>query len=413
MKKSGECKGNLRSAQKIFRVMKMMCFLMFVLLVQVRGDVIAQNQVVSVDMKNCSVEEFLREIKEQTGIRFMYKSEYVKAIPRFDVRVEDRGVMDLLEEVFAGKGIKCLYDNGVIILTKHEANDGKEDRVTVKGVVKDSRGAALPGVTVVLKGTTTGVATGIAGDFVITLPKRDSLILVFSFVGMRTKEVKWKGEPELRVVLEEDVSEMDEVVVTGYQVIDRRKSTSAINSVKMEDIMIPGVTTIDKMLEGQIPDLMVMTNSGESGVAPKIRIRGTSTLIGNREPLWVVDGVIVQDPVQISPDELNDPDYINRIGNAISGINPQDIERIDVLKDASATALYGTKAANGVIVITTKRGHVGEPQISYRGTATLKLRPRYSDRNIDLMSAKERLGVSRELAEAGYQYSSDVTWVGY
>ncbi len=413
MKKSGECKGNLRSAQKIFRVMKMMCFLMFVLLVQVRGDVVAQNQVVSVDMKNCSVEEFLREIKEQTGIRFMYKSEYVKAIPRFDVRVEDRGVMDLLEEVFAGKGIKCLYDNGVIILTKHEANDGKEDRVTVKGVVKDSRGAALPGVTVVLKGTTTGVATGIAGDFVITLPKRDSLILVFSFVGMRTKEVKWKGEPELRVVLEEDVSEMDEVVVTGYQVIDRRKSTSAINSVKMEDIMIPGVTTIDKMLEGQIPDLMVMTNSGESGVAPKIRIRGTSTLIGNREPLWVVDGVIVQDPVQISPDELNDPDYINRIGNAISGINPQDIERIDVLKDASATALYGTKAANGVIVITTKRGHVGEPQISYRGTATLKLRPRYSDRNIDLMSAKERLGVSRELAEAGYQYSSDVTWVGY
>ena len=198
-------------------------------------------------------------------------------IPRFDVRVDDRVVMDLLVEVLAGKGIKCLYDNGVIILTKHEANDGKEDRVTVKGVVKDSRGAALPGVTVVLKGTTTGVATGIAGDFVITLPIRVSLILVFSFVGMRTKEVKWKGEPELRVVLEEDVSEMDEVVVTGYQVIDRRKSTSAINSVKMEDIMIPGVTTIDKMLEGLIPDLMVMTNSGDSGVAPKIRIRGTST----------------------------------------------------------------------------------------------------------------------------------------
>ena len=218
MKKSGECKGNLRSAQKIFRVMKMMCFLMFVLLVQVRGDVVAQNQVVCVDMKNCSVEEFLREIKEQTGIRFMYKSEYVKAIPRFDVRVEDREVMDLLEEVFAGKGIKCLYDNGVIILTKHA---GKEERVTVKGVVKDSRGAALPGVTVVLKGTTTGVATGIAGDFVITLPKRDSLILVFSFVGMQTKEVRWRGEPELRVVLEDDVSEMDEVVVTGYQTITR------------------------------------------------------------------------------------------------------------------------------------------------------------------------------------------------
>ena len=120
--------------------------------------------------------------------------------------------------------------------------------------------------------------------------------------------------------------------------------------------MIPGVSTLDKMLEGQIPDLMVMTNSGESGVAPKIRDpRNFDVDRGIGEPLWVIDGVIVQDPVQISPDELNDPDYINRIGNAISGINPQDIERIDVLKDASATALYGTKAANGVIVITTKR----------------------------------------------------------
>ena len=97
MKKSGECKGNLRSAQKIFRVMKMMCFLMFVLLVQVRGDVVAQNQVVSVDMKNCSVEEFLREIKEQTGIRFMYKSEYVEAIPRFDVHVKERQVLKFLQ----------------------------------------------------------------------------------------------------------------------------------------------------------------------------------------------------------------------------------------------------------------------------------------------------------------------------
>ena len=151
-------------------------------------------------------------------------------------------------------------------------------------------GVDLPGVTVVLKGTTTGVATANNGDFTMTLPRRDSMVLVFSFVGMKTKEVMWKGEKALSVVMEEEVNEMDEVVITGYQVIDRRKSTSAVTSVKMDDIMIPGVTTIDKMLEGQIPDLMVMTNSGESGVAPRIRIRGTSTLIGNREPLWVVDG---------------------------------------------------------------------------------------------------------------------------
>ncbi|MFR5657580.1 MAG: carboxypeptidase-like regulatory domain-containing protein, partial [Butyricimonas faecihominis] len=217
---------------------------------------------------------------------------------------------------------------GKVVVIKRNLSSFVSDSskiVTVKGVVKDTRGSGLPGVTVVLKGTTTGVATANNGDFTMTLPQHDSMVLVFSFVGMKTKEVTWKGEKALSVVMEEEVSEMEEVVITGYQVIDRRKSTSAINSVKMEDIMIPGVSSIDKMLEGQIPDLMVMTNSGESGVAPRIRIRGTSTLIGNREPLWVVDGVIVQDPVQISPDELNDPDYINRIGNAISGLNPQDI----------------------------------------------------------------------------------------
>ena len=137
--------------------------------------------------------------------------------------------------------------------------------------------------------------------------------------------------------------------------------------------------SIDQMLEGQIPDLMFMSNSGEAGAVPKIRIRGTSSIIGNREPLWVVDGIVVNDPVQISPEELNDPDFVNRIGNAIAGLNPQDIERLDVLKDASATALYGSKAANGVIVITTKRGRVGKPQIRYTNSFNYKLRPRYTD----------------------------------
>ena len=120
--------------------------------------------------------------------------------------------------------------------------------------------------------------------------------------------------------------------------------TSSVSTVKAEDILRSDVSSIDKMLEGQVPDLISVTPSGEVGVAPRIRIRGTSTLIGNREPLWVVDGIVLQDPVNISPEELNDPDYINRIGNAIAGLNPQDIERLDVLKDAAATALYGTRA---------------------------------------------------------------------
>ena len=395
--------------------MKLCTCLLLCTVMSISANVRAQHARMSLDLKGVTLEEVIWALEKKSDITFFYNVTDVTGIHKMDAVFKDAPLENILNEVLKGTGLYYEIQGKVVVIKRNLSSFVSDSSkiVTVKGVVKDTRGSGLPGVTVVLKGTTTGVATANNGDFTMTLPRRDSMVLVFSFVGMKTKEVMWKGEKALSVVMEEEVNEMDEVVITGYQVIDRRKSTSAVTSVKMDDIMIPGVTTIDKMLEGQIPDLMVMTNSGESGVAPRIRIRGTSTLIGNREPLWVVDGVIVQDPVQISPDELNDPDYINRIGNAISGLNPQDIERIDVLKDASATALYGTKAANGVIVITTKRGHIGEPQISYRGTATLKLRPRYSDRNIDLMSAKERLGVSRELAETGYQYSSDVTWVGY
>lgn len=385
----------------------------FTLLFTFQMSVLAWSQrtTVNISVKEASLRDVIGMIKSQSDYTFVYDVEEVAAIRIVSLDVTDTGVDEVLRRCLENTGYTYRIEDQVVIIKKGQQPEDKGQ--TIKGKVSDPAGNILPGVTVLLKGTTVGTVTDERGNFRLTLPGAKDVVLVFSFIGMQRKEVAWNGEKELSVVLKEEVSQIDEVVVTGYQVIDRRKSTSAVTTVKADDIMIPGVTTIDKMLEGQIPDLMVMTNSGESGVTPRLRIRGTSTLIGNREPLWVIDGVIVQDPVQISPDELNDPDYINRIGNAISGLNPQDIDRIDVLKDASATALYGTKAANGVIVITTKRGHVGEPQISYRCMGTLKLRPRYSDRNIDLMSARERLNVSRELAEAGYQYGSDITWVGY
>lgn len=247
-----------------------------------------------------------------------------------------------------------------------------------------------------------------------TLPAKGkkNVTLVFSFIGMKRTEVTWKGQP-LTVYLDDDTNVLGDVVVTGYQVIDKRASTSAITSIKAEDILRPDAISIDQMLEGQVPDLMFMSNSGEAGVAPKIRIRGTSSIIGNREPLWVVDGIVVNDPVPISAEDLNDPDYVNRIGNAIAGLNPQDIERLDILKDASATALYGTKAANGVIVITTKRGREGKPQIRYNNTFTFKRRPHYSDKNVDVMNSKERIQISRELFADHYNYSKFSAMVGY
>ena len=371
---------------------------------------------VTIHVTNATLQEVIQSIERQTSLGFMYDPKEIAEVKGLSLNFKNVDVKIVLEAALKGTSLTYTIENETILITQKErkAGDKTPDVWNIRGRVTDKDSMALPGVTVMLKGTSVGVVSDIKGEFKLDVPVVEGgITLRFSFVGMKTVEVKCEGNDTLNIVLQEEMALVDEVVITGYQVIDRRKSTNAITSVKAEDIIRPGVSTIDQLLEGQIPDLFLMTNSGEIGVAPKLRIRGTSTLIGNREPLWVIDGIIQQDPVDISPEELSDPDFVNRIGNAISGLNPQDIERIDVLKDAAATALYGTRAANGVIVITTKKGHIGEPIISYTMSGTLKLRPRYSDRKIDLMNSKERVNFSRELMEQKYTFPSDMALVGY
>src|SRR5690606_31405668 len=151
------------------------------------------------------------------------------------------------------------------------------------------------------------------------------------------------------------------VIVTGYNNIVEKRMTGSVNKIKAADVYSNDQNRIDNMLKGQVPGVQITSMSGEVGAVPMVKIRGTSTLTGNTQPLWVVDGVVLEDPVPLTPAELNTPDVVNRIGNALSGINPQDIETITVLKDASATAIYGVRAAGGVIVLTTKRGQASKP----------------------------------------------------
>ena len=390
--------------------MKLLVLLTLVGFCTCQAAVNAQNSKITLSAANTPLASVFRQIEQLTDYMFIYKSGDIAPFTDITIDRQQTEVSRILDECLNGTGLSYSFkDNLIIIKSAAQQVDSKK----VGGKVTDQQGHPLPGVTVMIKGTNLGVVTDTDGKYNIELPDTKEILLRFTFIGMKSHEVVYGGQKEINVTLQEEATQMDEVVITGYQVVDRRKNTSAVTSVKTEDIMIPGVSSIDKMLEGQIPDMMLMTNSGEVGVVPKIRIRGTSTLIGNREPLWVVDGIIVQDPVDISPEELNDPDYINRIGNAIAGINPQDIERLDVLKDAAATALYGTKAANGVIVITTKKGHVGRPIINYSMTTTLRQRPSYKDRSVNVMNSKERIQFSRELIASQYQFADDMALVGY
>ena len=383
---------------------------------QVSAEVRAQEARLSVTVENGTMREVMDAIRAQSDYTFVYNAEELAEIGRVSVDARGADVRSVMDACLRGTGFTYTIIDQVVVIKRAPAvarTTAADSVRLIRGRVTDETGAPLPGVTVLLKGTSIGVATDTEGRFEMVQPRDTAGELILSFVGMKTVTARWTQGQEVRVTMEYESEEMDEVVITGYQKVDKRKSTAAVTSKSMDELMIQGATSLDQMLMGQIPDMMVMSNSGEVGVVPKLRIRGTSTLIGNREPLWVVDGIVVQDPVEIAPEELNDPDYINRIGNAIAGLNPQDIERIDVLKDAAATALYGTKAANGVIVITTKKGHVGKPIITYNTTVTLRQRPRYTDRNINVMNSAERIQFSRELVAMHYDYPNYMNMVGY
>lgn len=395
--------------------MKCFCFLLTAFVIPVSGSVYSQQQKMDIALENVTVETLIKEIKTKVALDFLYNIRELEQIGRVSVCARQATVESILREAFKGKPLSFSVVNDVVVIRPESFPALPQSGEMIRGVVKDTEGLPLPGVSVVVKGSTVGVITNSRGEFEIAKPKESPVVLVFSFMGMKKIAVPYKGQKSLNVVMEEDsyVLDVANVVETGYGSIDKRHLTSSVSTVKAEDILVPGMTSISQALEGRIPDLLLMSNSGEVGATPRIRIRGTSTLLGNREPLWVLDGIVLKDPVDVDPDVLNDPDYINVIGNAIAGINPQDIDRIDVLKDASATAIYGTSAANGVIVVTTKRGAIGKARISYSHSSKLTRRPRYSDRNIYLMNSQERIQFGKELVNEHFTFPSSMPMVGY
>lgn len=388
-------------------------FLFLVFTTQFNQRVYSQEMKLSFSLKNATLKEVISEIKRISAYDFVYSDPQLASFKQRDVSFKEATIKQVMDECLKDTRLTYAINGNTIVIKLKDAKVDEENLKYVSGVVTDLGGNPLPGATLLIKGTTTGMATSVKGEYKIGVPKDGECTLIFSFMGMKTQYIKVGNKTKIDVKMEEDLAEVDEVVVTGYQRIDKRHSTSAISTVKASDVLVPGMTSIDQALEGRIPELLFMSNSGEVGATGRIRVRGTSTLLGNREPLWVLDGFILHDPVNVSNDDLNNPDYINIIGNAIAGINPQDIERIDVLKDASATALYGTKAANEVIVVTTKKGAIGPARFSYNHSSKFTRRPRYSDRNINLMNSQERVNFGRDLSNLHYSFPSGMPMVGY
>ncbi|WP_294142295.1 SusC/RagA family TonB-linked outer membrane protein [uncultured Sanguibacteroides sp.] len=420
MKKNRQCNLHFLGIGKILLTMRLLTLFLFCTVMHLSAAVYSQHVVFSFELKNATFEDLMNEIRRSSDYYFLYKDSEVAKIRKLNKNFKSVSIDEVLKECLSGTDLTYSIENNLIIIRKSD-NLNVQDSVRkvrellIRGKVKDIDGKPLPGVTVRIKSTHWGTSTDKDGKYKITIPELEHVILQFSFIGMETREIEYAGKDTIDVVLKESMASLEEVTIvsTGYQNIDKRKLTSAVTSIEAKDILLPGLNTIDQMLEGHVPGMIFMQNSGQVGATPRLRIRGTSTILGNQEPLWVVDGIVQQDPVNIDPSQLNDLDFVNLLGNAISGLNPEDIERIDVLKDASATAIYGVRAANGVIVITTKKGKPGPPTITYSLSGTFMRRPRYSDQSVNMMNSRERIAFSREMYEKRLEYPQVDSWVGY
>lgn len=400
--------------RKVLYIGSKILFFIFLGTFSLSARMYAQQEVVSLKVREVSLVEVMKEITRQSGYNFLYNYDVIKDKGNVTLEISDGQLEDVLKKILEPKGLTYEVKENLVMVRLAAPQVQQQQERIITGKVTDVNHQPLPGVTVMLRDARIGVTTDVNGKYKMVLPEQKNLVLVFSFVGMDRKEIKITTQQEINVTLKEQVTELEEAVVsTGYYNVPKSHLTSSVTSLKADDIYMPGITTIDQMLEGRVPGMIFMQNSGQVGAAPKIKIRGTTTLLGSTAPLWVLDGVILTDPVNVDPASINDLDFVNLLGNAISGLNPEDIDRIDVLKDASATAIYGPKASNGVIVVTTKKGKIGKPQVSYSVTGTFRRRPRYTDRSVNVMNSKERIDFSREVVRKKQQIPNLDSYVGY
>ncbi len=223
-------------------------------------------------------------------------------------------------------------------------------------VISSDDGQPVIGATVLAKGTKLGTVTDAEGRFSLTVPQSGKFLQV-SYVGMQSMEVAVK--PNLRIEMKVDARQMEEVVVTGMHRMDKRLFTGATTKLRADDVKLDGIPDISRALEGRAAGVSVQNVSGTFGTAPKIRVRGATSIYGSSKPLWVVDGVILEDVAEVSADDLSSGDAVTLISSAVSGLNADDIESFQILKDGSATSIYGARAMAGVIVVTTKKGKAG------------------------------------------------------
>ena len=371
---------------RMFLIMKTV-FISLVCTLNVQANVFSQHTKFDIAMKNVTVSEVLCYLEEISKYRFVYDSDAIDRMQRVDVEMKGTKLETVLESIFVKSGFSFVIEDGVVIIReagKKQITAGilpQSRKIT--GRVRDHGGNPLPGVTVVLKGTSVGVVTDVDGHFKMDLPADHETVLVFSFVGMKTQEVYYKGEKELNVVMEEDVKQMDEVVVTGIFSKSKESYTGAVSVITEKELKSFGNRNILTTLRNIDPSFNIL-ESNEWGSnpnrLPEVQIRGAANMpdvdqLQSDTKAELNTPLIIMDGFEITLERMMD-------------LDDSEVETITLLKDASATAIYGSRGANGVIVITTKEPEPGKLRFSYTGSLNLEV-PDLSD--YDVLNAREKL----------------------
>ena len=331
----------------------------------------AQQQQVRLTGNNVTLKTAFKQIEQQTKLFVDYNTQEVNDSRLISKLPKNSSVKEVMEQLLEGTGCSIAFSNGHIIITKQAKAVSETKKIS--GIVKDERGEPVIGANVVVKGTTNGTVTDMDGKYTLEVPAGG--VLQISYIGYNTQEVKVGSVNVVNISLREDSEALDEVVVIGYGTVKKSDLTGAVGSVQMKDVSQVGITSADRALQGQIAGVQVNARTGQPGEAMMIRVRGSNSLAGGNEPLYVIDGMPVE--------KMN------------SDINPEDILSMEVLKDASSTAIYGSRGANGVVMITTKRGNTGATTIDYNGYVGVSM----LRKKLDLLGKDDYIAMVNEVSQ--------------
>lgn len=378
-----------------FLVMKASFIFLLLLTLQIKANVYAQQLRLDLNLQNATLKEVIQEIRLHSDFSFVYSDADLVGITQRNVQMKDATIEEVLKNCLQGtKLVYDITDKTIIIRKLDEVTQTKQVQV-IQGQVTDVRGTPLPGVTVRIKGTQLGVSTDVNGKFRFELPDTKEVVLAFSFVGMKPLEVRYNGQSELKIKLEEEVAEMDEVVVTGIFKKSQESFTGSVSTITEKELKSFRGRNLLSTLKNIDPTFNIIENNvygADPNHLPEVQIRGTSSLptvedLKNETKVDLNTPLIILDGFEISLTRMLD-------------LNDEDISSVTLLKDGSATAIYGSRGANGVIVIETKQPEAGKLRLSYRGSVNIEV-PDLSD--YDVLNAAEKL----QLEESAGLYKNE------